>query len=692
MVPPPFLVGGAILFWGWATGFVWVAALMAAIIEFPRLFRLRWDFSEDDFERLWTLCCIIFLGVLAVRSFMGDAPGPGARDVPGSTNALSEPTTVYLALAQWIPLIFFPIAAAQAYSSRLSIRLTAFFWMFRKRLEKSWFQPSINVGFPYVAVCALSASAANNRTIWFFAGLAAITAGGLWVLRPKRYPVVLWILMMMLALKASFWAHEGMLALHSYLEGKTNELLARFSDRNVNPVESRTSIGRIGKVKLSGEIVLRVEPMGKPPALLREAVYNKYNGGIWTANRGDFLDASPEADLESWRLQPPQVGTEGVYISQYLDGGRGLLAVPTGVSELLSLPVGTLSTNRLGAIRARQGPGLVRFRAHYTDRRTFEVGPVPVDLDLPEGSERTALKKTVEELGLEVGTDPAMAVRVLEQFFGRNFSYTTFLQIPDYNSKNDEFPLSRFLLKERTGHCEYFATATALLLRQLGIPTRYATGFAVDELAKDAKTYIVRQRHAHAWVLVWIDGAWHNVDTTPGGWFNEEDKLKSFWEPFNDWIASLKYTFAKFRWLKEERSWQNLLPYILVPMLLYVGWRVSRGLGRSRQRQLEAAAARRNWPGEDSEYFKLEAVLSEQGLDRAENETIADWRNRLRSSLGDNLENSLILLRRLHLRLRFDPAGLSADERAQLREGSVQLADFFLKKVATKTPQLSAGR
>lgn len=689
MVPPPFLVGGAILFWGWASGFLWVAILMAAIVELPRAFRLRWDFSEDDFERLWTLCCIIFLGVLFVRSFFGDDAGATGRESQAGNNVLSQPSTVSLALTRWIPLIFFPVMAAQAYSSKLTVRVTVFFWMFRKRMEKSWFQPSLNLGFPYMAACVLSASAANVRTNWFFVGVVVIVAGALWAMRPKRYSVVLWVAVMLLAIKASFWAHEGMLALHAYLEGKSNELLARFADRNVNPVESRTAIGRIGKLKLSGEIVLRVEPLGKPPTLLREAVYNQYNYGLWSAGRGDFFETPPEADPESWRLLPPQVGTEGVYISQYLNGGRGLLAVPTGVSELLSLPVGSVATNRLGSIRVKEGPGLVKFRAHYSERKTFEMGPVPHDLGVPEGSEQAALKQVLDHLGLKVGADPATAIYKLEQFFANEFTYSTWLKIPDYKSKFDESPLSRFLLKERQGHCEYFATATALLLRQLGIPARYVTGFAVDEVDKDNKTFIVRQRHAHAWALVWRDGAWHNLDTTPGSWFDEEERLKSGWEPFNDWIASLKYAFAKFRWLKEERAWQKLLPYVLVPLLLLIGWRVSRGLGRSRKRQLEAAAAHRLWPGQDSEYFNLEAALAAKSLDRAENESIAEWRSRLRAELGNEFENALLELRRLHLRLRFDPAGLSADERAQLRDGSVQLTESLLKKLAAKSPQLA---
>ncbi len=689
MVPPPFLVGGTILFWGWATGFLWVALLMAVIVELPRFFRLRWEFSEDDFERLWTLCCIIYLGVLAVRSFVGGEAVSAAREPAGGSNILSEPSTVWLAMTRWIPLVFFPVMAAQAYSSRPSIRVTVLFWMFRKRMEKSWFQPSMHLGYPYLAGCVLAASAANVRTAWFFAGLAVIIASALWTLRPRRFTATLWTGVMVAAMASGYWAHEGMLVLHAFIESKSNELLARFMNRDVNPVESHTSIGRIGRVKLSGEIVLRVEPLGKVPTLLREAVYNRYSGSVWSAGRSDFNYLAPEADVETWKFQKPQLGTEAVYITQFFPSKRGLLAVPTGVSELSSLPVGSVATNQLGAIRVKEAPGLARFRAHYSDRATFEASPVPSDLAGPEGAERAALHKVLTSLRLEVGTDEAEAVRRLEKFFASEFHYTTWLKIPAYNSKNDESPLARFLLKERAGHCEYFATATVLLLRELAIPARYATGFAVDEVAKDGKTFIVRQRHAHAWVLVWNGERWRNVDTTPGSWISEEERLKSSWESWADWFAAVKYAFAKFRWLKEERTWQNILPYILVPMLLLLGWRVSRGLGRSRRRHLAAEAAKRHWPGEDSEYFALEAALAAHGLDRAEHETIVAWRERVRAALDDEAGKSLVELRRLHLRLRFDPAGLTPDDRSRLRDGSRRLAQAVRANLTDK-PTLPA--
>ena len=70
------------------------------------------------------------------------------------------------------------------------------------------------------------------------------------------------------------------------------------------------------------------------------------------------------------------------------------------------------------------------------------------------------------------------ALRTLSAFFQDTdkFRYSTW-QGPGKLRSTNETPLARFLLRTRSGHCEYFATATVLLLRQLGIPARYAVGY-----------------------------------------------------------------------------------------------------------------------------------------------------------------------------------------------------------------------
>src|SRR5205807_1199702 len=71
-----------------------------------------------------------------------------------------------------------------------------------------------------------------------------------------------------------------------------------------------------------------------------------------------------------------------------------------------------------------------------------------------------------------------------------------------------ESALEEFLLNSRAGHCEYFATATTLLLRAAGVPARYAVGFSVQEWSRLEQRYIVRARHAHSWTLAYVNGGW----------------------------------------------------------------------------------------------------------------------------------------------------------------------------------------
>ena len=78
-------------------------------------------------------------------------------------------------------------------------------------------------------------------------------------------------------------------------------------------------------------------------------------------------------------------------------------------------------------------------------------------------------------------------------------------------------PLSDFLFNVRAGHCEYFATAMAVMLRTLGVPARVVNGFQPGEYNAAADAYIVRQADAHSWVEVYFAeaDAWVTFDPTP---------------------------------------------------------------------------------------------------------------------------------------------------------------------------------
>jgi transglutaminase-like putative cysteine protease len=76
-------------------------------------------------------------------------------------------------------------------------------------------------------------------------------------------------------------------------------------------------------------------------------------------------------------------------------------------------------------------------------------------------------------------------------------------------------PLERFLLLSKEGHCEWFASASAILLRLAGVPTRLATGFRVSQKT-DQSSLRIKSSDAHAWVEVWLpDSGWVPYDPTP---------------------------------------------------------------------------------------------------------------------------------------------------------------------------------
>jgi hypothetical protein len=93
-----------------------------------------------------------------------------------------------------------------------------------------------------------------------------------------------------------------------------------------------------------------------------------------------------------------------------------------------------------------------------------------------------------------------------------SFAYTTTLHAPPAGRD----PLSFFLLDEKAGHCEYFASALAVLLREQGVPTRLVNGYFGAALNQYGHYYAVSESRAHTWVEYWDEG-WHRADPTPSG-------------------------------------------------------------------------------------------------------------------------------------------------------------------------------
>jgi len=107
-------------------------------------------------------------------------------------------------------------------------------------------------------------------------------------------------------------------------------------------------------------------------------------------------------------------------------------------------------------------------------------------------------------------------------------------------------PVANFLFERKHGHCEYFASAMAVMLRSLHIPSRLVTGFRGGEYNDITGQYVVRASDAHSWVEAYFPGSgWISFDPTPAGgaptrtgWSRMQlyvDAAASFWR---EWIIN----------------------------------------------------------------------------------------------------------------------------------------------------------
>jgi hypothetical protein len=684
--PPPLLIGAALVFWGWQSGFLIVGILMGIALESPRWLTTRWDLSDDDFSRIWTFCTLLFLaaGLYAFTSNEGPSNFLGFFQDPNFSSqrhAGNSSARTAASLIRWLPMVFFLFVIAQAFSPRQGVPLETISLILRRRWKKARrlgqpILPSrvVNVGYFYFAMCLVAASVHSSENTRFFWGLCLLLVWALWSYRSPRFNFTIWLATMAVAVSLGYVGQGSLGRFRTYLETFNPQWLSQWARRGSDPARTATALGQVGRLKLSGKIVIRlqVKEGAAAPTLLREATYRHYKSQVWFAgvSKEDFENVNHDGTNDnSWLLLPPKPKSTVINIGCYLDGGKGLLPLPRGSTRLDNLPVFVLQKNSNGAVLAT-GPGLVLFDATYGPGETIDSPPSDgrdvknEDFLVPE-KEEFALTQVLN--GMDVhGLTFAEKLSRVNAFFQSNFTYSTWQAIPEPRGMK-QTPLTRFLLRTRSGHCEYFATATTLLLRKLGIPARYAVGYAVHEAS--GHNFVVRQRDAHAWCLVWNDTTklWQDFDTTPASWVEAEGREASPFQAVSDAWSRFTFEFSKIRW-GQSRVRQYLL-WALGPILALLLHQIifrSRRERRGRKRDPKATAV--IWPGLDSEFYQLEKKLAARGLTRQPGEPLSHLLDRAAETPAlIPLKTSLEELLRLHYRYRFDPHGLAGTDRENLR-------------------------
>jgi transglutaminase-like putative cysteine protease len=191
-------------------------------------------------------------------------------------------------------------------------------------------------------------------------------------------------------------------------------------------------------------------------------------------------------------------------------------------------PLGTLAVRN-----GRQLHGIPHVNPNQEPFDEYLLGVERIDLTAIDRRRLPGLVAKAEQVLRDEGlTDagPLAKALALERHFHVPDAYHYALTISAHDPALD--PVEDFVTNHRTGHCEYFASALALMLRSQGIPARLIVGFKGGELNSLGMYYQVQQRHAHAWVEAWMPpgevppteiagspskgGTWFRLDPTPG--------------------------------------------------------------------------------------------------------------------------------------------------------------------------------
>ena len=360
-------------------------------------------------------------------------------------------------------------------------------------------------------------------------------------------------------------------------------LMTGFSDN--------VALGQIGELKKNTSVVLRIrvdsDPARASDIHWRGIVLTNFDGSRWFTPAQDQTIVMPNPNAD-YAFASPRLGRENLYSLRYT-----VLMEPIATDAIFIAPQIATLRGRFGneanlpGTPSRKGllfidrTGSIFNAAHSSAKIRYEgvsylPATPPSDLRkapsaFPEAIHATylqlpALDPRIPKLAADVTAsskneyDKASAIR---NYLIAHYSYTL-----DLSGSHGTDPLANFLFVRRAGHCEYFASAMTVMLRSIGIPARYVTGFLPGEYNDLGGDYIIRQSDAHSWVEVYFPNyGWVTFDPTPSGSENRSglfSRLGLYWDwlqlTWGEWI--INYDFSHQLVLgqnlhKSSQSWSD---------------------------------------------------------------------------------------------------------------------------------------
>jgi transglutaminase-like putative cysteine protease len=307
-------------------------------------------------------------------------------------------------------------------------------------------------------------------------------------------------------------------------------LLGQDRRERVVGFSDRVDLGGVGRLRADPTIVMRVEhpnlPADPPVRLalyLRGAAFDRYNGHSWSRTtpsgqvRAEQIGSSVR--IRRW---PDPVHDRKLRIDLQAIDPSVVFLPPDAAALTVLTPTNVVPT----AV-----PQLYVSQEGQLSYRTVTEGGLRYDVALADGSEgppppldaasRARYLALPADLPARVGelakswigneTDPERRAKRIEAALRKGYRYD--LESPSGAAQN---PLDDFLFVSKRGHCEFYSTAMAVMLRTQGVPTRNVNGFIGGTFNRFGRYYAVRQGDAHSWVEVYIEGkGFVRFDPTP---------------------------------------------------------------------------------------------------------------------------------------------------------------------------------